>query len=381
MTRAIRVAVPLLVLVLAIVAGIVVFGGGSDQKTLTAYFPRTVSLYEGSDVRVLGVPIGKVDEVTPEGKLVKVVMHYDGEVDIPNTAEAVIISPAIVGDRYVQLTPVFKKGDRALDDDTVLDEGRTAVPLELDEIYASLNELNVALGPDGANKTGALTDLLEVTAENFGGQGEQFNTTIRNFSRLTETLDNNKEELFGSARALSRFIETLAENDGTVRSFNRSLGRVSTVLSDERQELAAALRNLGIAVGEVGSFVRDNREVLGKDIRGLNRVLQVLVRQRSSLDEVLQIAPVALNNLALTYNPDAGTLDTNSNLSQFVENLEREPTDVLCALVSANDPNGELCDTIRGLPLPRAAALLGAGSGSAFGESDPSLGGLVEVGR
>ena len=53
--------------------------------------------------------------------------------------------------------------------------------------------------------------------------------------------------------------------------------------------------------------------------------------------------------------------------------------DVLCALISANDPNGQLCDRIRGLPLPRAAALLGAGSGSAFGESDPSLGGLVGV--
>ena len=252
MTRAIRVAVPLLVLVLAVVAGVVVFGGGSDQKTLTALFPRTVSLYEGSDVRVLGVPIGKVDEVTPKGELVEVVMTYDGEVDIPSDAKAVIISPAIVGDRYVQLTPVFQKGDKALEDDTVLDEGRTAVPLELDEIYASLNELNVALGPNGANKNGALTDLLEVTAENFGGQGEQFNTTIRNFSRLTKTLDDNKEELFGSARALSRFIETLAENDGTVRAFNRSLGRVSTVLADERQELASALRNLGIAVGEVG---------------------------------------------------------------------------------------------------------------------------------
>ncbi len=279
----------------------------------------------------------------------------------------------------MQLTPVFQEGDQALDDDTVLDEGRTAIPLELDEIYESLNELNVALGPDGANKNGALTDLLEVTAENFGGQGEQFNTTIRNFSRLTKTLDDNKEELFGSTRALSRFIETLAENDGTVRAFNRSLGRVSTVLADERQELAAALRNLGIAVGEVGTFVRDNREVLGKDIRGLNRVLGALVRQRGSLDEVLRIAPVALNNLALTYNPDAGTLDTNSNVSKFVENLENNPKDVLCAAVSANDPDGQLCDTIQGLPLPRAAALLGAGSGSAFGESDPTLGGIVEV--
>ncbi len=379
MTRALRIAVPLLVLVLAVVAAVVVFGGGNGEKKLTAMFPRTVSLYEGSDVRILGVPVGKVDKVTPEGKLVKVEMTYDGDVDVPSTAEAVIISPAIVGDRYVQLTPVFQDGDKELQDDALLDESRTSVPLELDQIYSSLNELNVALGPDGANAKGALTDLLEVTADNFGGQGEQFNSTITNFSRLTATLDDNKEELFGSARALSRFIETLAENDGTVRAFNRSLGRVSTVLADEREELAEALRNLGIAVGEVGTFVRDNREVLGRDIRGLNRVLKVLVRQRGALDEVLRIAPVALNNLALTYNPDAGTLDTNSNISQFVENIEKNPKDVLCALISANDPDGALCDRIQGLPLPRAAAMLGAGTGSAYGESDPSLGGLVEV--
>ena len=35
------------------------------RSTLTASFPRTVSLYEGSDVRILGVPVGKVETVAP----------------------------------------------------------------------------------------------------------------------------------------------------------------------------------------------------------------------------------------------------------------------------------------------------------------------------
>ena len=90
--------VPLLVIGLLVAfAAVWVFGGGSDTKTVTAYFPRTVSLYEGSDVRVLGVPIGKVEEVTPEGTQVKVVMRYDEEVQIPADATAVIISPVSRG--------------------------------------------------------------------------------------------------------------------------------------------------------------------------------------------------------------------------------------------------------------------------------------------
>ena len=88
-----------------------------------------------------------------------------------------------------------------LDDGATLQADRTAVPLELDQIYQSLDDLTVALGPDGANAKGALTDLLETTAANFGGQGAKFHQTIQDFSQLTGTLDDNKEELFGSAEA------------------------------------------------------------------------------------------------------------------------------------------------------------------------------------
>ena len=45
-------------------------------------------------------------------------------------------------------------------------------------------------------------------------------------------------------------------------------------------------------------FVKDNREILGRNIKGLNRVAKVLVKQRGALDEILTTGPVALNNLA-----------------------------------------------------------------------------------
>ena len=194
MATAQRFAVPFVILIFAVVAGIVLIGGGDDDKQVTAYFPRTVSLYEGSDVRVLGVAVGRVDEVVPEGTRVKVVMSYDSDVEVPAEASALVISPAIVGDRYVQLSPAYTSGEVLVDN--ALIEERTEVPLELDEIYSGLDRLNVALGPNGANEKGALTDLLEVTAANFGGQGQAFNTTIKNYAKLSQTLDDNKDELF-----------------------------------------------------------------------------------------------------------------------------------------------------------------------------------------
>ncbi len=379
-----RAIVPFIIVSLVVAGALVMFSGDGDDKTLTAYFPRTVSLYAGSDVKVLGVAVGQIDEVIPEGTRVKVVMHYDDEVEIPSDASAVIISPSIVGDRYIQLTPAFEDGDKPLPDDTVLEEDSTAVPLELDEIYASLDRLNVALGPNGANKNGALTDLLEVTAENFGGQGAKFRQTIQDFATLSETFDNNKEELFGSLAELEGFVSTLAENDGTVRQFNQSLSEVSTMLAGESEELSAALANLSTALGQVGSFVDENKAALGRNISGLNRVAKTLSRRRAELDQILRIAPVALNNLALTYNPDTGTLDTNANLGNLEHEIAADPQRFLCALVSANDPKGEICDRINQLPSPPGAGRASFGTGTTDSHVpdsrfDLSLNGLVEV--
>lgn len=372
-----KLVVPGIIVALLVAAAFTMFGS-EERKTLTAHFPRTISIYEGSDVRILGVPVGTVDTVTPSGTDVVVTMSYEADTQVPADAKAMIIAPSVVGDRYVQLTPVITEGDEVLEDGATLQQDETAVPLELDQIYSSLDELNVALGPNGANRNGALTDLLEVTAENFGGQGEKFHQTIEDFSKFSQTLDNNKEELFGSAARLQGFIGTLARNDKTVRQFNQSLADVSGVLEGEREELRGALRNLGVAMSEVSTFVRDNREVLGRNIAGLNRVAKVLVKQRGALDEILTAGPLALNNLALTYNPQAGTLDTRSNQGETEGQILNNPAAFICSIAAQAD-FGEQCEEQFG---PRRAPALGGFSGVAVQEQfDPTLGGLVEVRR
>jgi phospholipid/cholesterol/gamma-HCH transport system substrate-binding protein len=377
-----KIVVPLIVVAL-LVAAASTWLGGSETKTLTAHFPRTVSIYEGSDVRVLGVPIGKVDTVTPSGTDVVVTMSYDAKVKIPADAAAVIVSPSIVGDRFIQLTPVYT-GGQVMKTGATLEADSTGVPLELDQIYQSLDDLTVALGPNGANAKGALTDLLETTAANFGGQGAKFHQTIQDFSKLTGTLDDNKEELFGSAQALEGFIHTLATNDKTVRRFNRSLASVSTMLSGERDELAASLRHLAVAMEQVSGFVKENRELLGSNIKGLNRVAKVLVKQRDALDEILSAGPVALNNLALTYNPQAGTLDTRANLQELGNQITSDPATLLCGIVNQTDQSGDVCDVIKDVlgKLPAAPRAGAFGEGARAPEQfDPTLGGLVEAGR
>lgn len=371
MTNLKRILIPAVIVALLAVAAVQMFTD-SERKQVTALFPRTVSVYEGSDVRVLGVPVGTVDTVEPTGTSVKVTMSYDPEVDLPADAKAVIVAPSVVGDRFVQLTPVYKGGAK-LEDGAELGLEDTSTPVELDEIYQSLDDLTVALGPEGANSDGALTDLLSVAADNFDGQGEKFNKTITDLGKLTGTLENNKDDLFGTARQLQRFISTLSKNDGIVRDFNTSLASVSELLSDEREELAASLENIGTALGQVKTFVRENKTLLGRNIKNLDQVSKTLVKRRGELDEILRIGPLALNNLALTYNPQAGTLDTSANLENLANELTNDPQFVLCSIVGAADPTGQLCNLLDTI-LPRTGALEQK-------TADPSFDALLEVAR
>ncbi|MGW2522737.1 MCE family protein [Streptomyces sp. NPDC001617] len=361
-----------LVTALAVVAALTyVLWPRPEKVHVTAYFPRTVGIYPGSDVRVLGVRIGAVRKITPEGDRVRVELEFDEGRKVPAGAEAAIINSSVVSDRYVQLLPVYRKGP-VLRSGAVIPESRTAVPVELDRIFDSLHTTAEALGPKGANKDGSLSRLLGVGADNLDGQGENLNQTVQDLSQAVTTLSDGRKDLFGTVRNLQVFTAALAADDKSVRSFNTDLAKVAEQLSGERQDLADALTNLGTALGDVSAFVRRNKKSLTSDVQGLSKVTKVLVTQRAALDELLQVAPVGLSNLNNTYNPSSGTLDTRNNAQQA-----QDPASLLCSVLRTTGDEGgknpdckELRKLFDSLPkLPQSTAVTGT--------VDRTLGGIL----
>jgi phospholipid/cholesterol/gamma-HCH transport system substrate-binding protein len=356
---------------LLLALAVIWFWPGAGTVQATAHFPRAVGLFVGSDVRILGVKVGEVSEIVPEGTSVRVEFEYDDKYKVPRDAKAAVVAPSVVSDRYVQLTPVYQGGPTLADGADIPLE-QTATPVELDRIFSSLNDLNVALGPEGANKDGALSRLLKVGADNLDGQGAAMNATFHDFSTAVATLSDGKDDLFGTVRNLQVFTTALAQNDQQVRSFNQNLASVADQLAGERQELSAALSNLAVALGEVAGFVRDNRKNLSANIQGLAEVTDVLVTQRDALAEVLEAGPVALSNLQLAYNPRSGTLDTRNNAQA------PEFGKVLCTVLTAigkADKCAELEDSLAALEKGEKPALLGGDSASRA--PDLTLGGIL----
>ncbi len=298
------IAVAAVIIVLA-TSAVMLWPSGS-QKTATIYFPRAVHVYPGSDVDVLGVKVGSVDSVSPDGTQVKVVISYDAAQRIPASAFAVILEPTLVADRVVQLAPPYSGGP-VLADGAVIPLARTEIPIELDEFNRNLTRLAQALGPQGVNSSGALTRLVQVGAANLRGQGAAANTTLKRVSELMSTLGQNRDSLFGTVRNLQAFTSALAAHDADTRAFTTDLDTVSAQLDQERGAFAAALHNLAVALTEVTTFIKNNRNTLSSDVAGLANVTNILARQRILLARMMDMGAVGISNYPHMYTPSVRT--------------------------------------------------------------------------
>ena len=296
-------AIALLVLVTALV---VMQAGGSDTRQVTAYFDRTVSLYKGSEVRVMGVNIGTVTAVVPEGDRVRVAMEYDDEYKLPADAKAAIVTPTLTADRFVQLAPAYTGGPQ-LQDNAKIALPDTGTPVELDRIYKSLSDLTQALGPNGANKDGSLNTLLTAGTKALRGNGELGNETLLNLSQAVQTFGDNSGPLFDSVENMSQLTDTLAANDRVVDGFMSDLTSVSTQLAADRGNLAAALAALARAVGTVRNFVHDNKNMVETDVRQLTRLTGVLARHQKDLNTLARIGALGLDNLTIGFDNKSNT--------------------------------------------------------------------------
>jgi len=290
-SRVIAVAVILLVVV-GVVAIAVTRGG--PTRPLAVDFTEAPGLYVGNNVEVLGIPIGKITGVHPGPSMVVVDMRVRSNVPIPADSTAVLMAPEVVSDRFVQLSPY--SGGPTLPTGSTIPISRTVIPVSVDDVIGSLTELTAELGPNGANRNGALTKVLSNLATQFNGTGPTFHNAVVNLSQALQGVAQYSPQLTSLLNNLGSLSQALADNSGTYSSFAADLTAVSGVLASERSDLGSALSNLQQLLGNLTDFINTNGASLGGSVRNLDAVASTLASEQRTLAEVFDVTPLALQN-------------------------------------------------------------------------------------
>ncbi|EGD55415.1 MCE family protein [Gordonia neofelifaecis] len=296
------------VVVIALLAVGVFFGvQKATTRTITAYFPSASGLYSGDPVRVIGVNIGKVSDIETRRGDVKITMRIDKNTPIPSDARAVIVAQSLVSGRFIQLTPVYSKGDQLQDGDSIPME-RTAVPMEWDDVKKQLDELTKAVGPKGA-EPGTAADAIDVMDQNLSGNGKAIADSIKQMSTVMGTLSDNRDDVFGTIKSLQKLTEALSTSHEQLVQFNGRMASVSDVLAGSSDDLGDAMTNLNEAVSELEGFLGTNSGVVTSTMGKLAQLTGTLKKKDEQLRGLLHSAPNQLANFFNIYNPLTGSLD------------------------------------------------------------------------
>src|SRR5690606_36842180 len=126
-----------------------------------------IALQGGSDVKLHGVPVGRVKSITAiaDGADVTLALEPDVDVELPSDTVARLLPKTVFGERYVSLNAADLSGP-GLDDGDVILEDSSSEAVELQEVFDELLPMLEAIKPD------KLAAALGDTVEMLRGQGE-----------------------------------------------------------------------------------------------------------------------------------------------------------------------------------------------------------------
>ena len=321
-----------LVLVIMLGAGLLVALGSTGRTArtrVTAYFENTNGLYPGDEVRILGVPVGKIDTIQPQPERVKVEFWFDARYRVPADADAAILSPSLVTARAIQLTPAYTSGP-TMQDNAVIPQSRTAVPVEWDDFRVQLEKLSKELQPTEPGGVSALGALVNTTADNLRGQGANIRDTIIKLSQTFSTLGDHHADIFGTVKNLSVLVSALQSSTDLMRQLNTNFAGVTALLSNNPNEVANAVRDLNTAVDDVRSFVAENRESIGTTSDKVTAVTGALVERLDDVKQLLHIGPTGFQDFTNTYQPAQGAVTGIPVINNFAD-----PISFLCGAIQA----------------------------------------------
>lgn len=330
-SRAVR-----LVLIVALAISI---GGGTfalvrlarlaDRVHVVAYFENSNGIFVGDDVRIRGVNVGEIEEIEAQPTRVKISFWFDKQYQVPADTKVVILSPTLITARSIQLTPPYRGGP-TLADKAVIGEDRTAVPMEWDDFRTQLEKLAETLQPTQPGGVSTLGSLINTTADNLRGQGAQIREALTRLSQAVSAVADHSDDTFTSVKNLATLVSALRDSADIIRQLNGNLAQVTGLLANDPAEVANAMRDLDDAVGEVKTFVADNRESIGTTGDKLTAVSQTLDGSLDDIKQTLHVLPNTLANGVNLYQPAQASLTGIPALNNFAD-----PITFMCGAIQA----------------------------------------------
>jgi len=186
--------------------------GGDDNYTLYAGFKQVVGLQQQSDVRLSGVLVGKVTQITPEGTGVTVTMSVEPGAKIPKQSRVSITSSGVMGEKFVNFQPKADNGEYLKNGDYLYGADEAG----MDQMFNGLTKV-----------MDKVEELLEDVHAIIGDE---------TFKKSVVEMSKNMEEASGNVNNMTETFERIAVNNEDI--FHNMIGQMNDAVAGMNQAMA-----------------------------------------------------------------------------------------------------------------------------------------------
>ncbi|MDT7766686.1 MAG: phospholipid/cholesterol/gamma-HCH transport system substrate-binding protein [Mycobacterium sp.] len=261
-------------------------------KGYSAVFADASRLQAGNTVRVAGIRVGTVKEVSLQGdRTVLVKFDADRSIVLTTGTKAEIRYLNLVGDRYLEL--VDSPGSTAiLPAGAQIPKDRTAPALDLDLLLGGLKPVIQGLNPQDVNALSA--SLIQVLQ----GQGGTLDSLFAKSSSFTNSLADNNQVIEQLIDDLRTVLDTLSKDGDQFSGAIDRLDKLIHGLSDDRDPIGTAIESLDNGTASLADLLGEARSPLAGTVAQLNRLATNINGDKDRIDDTLGRIPNIYRKLA-----------------------------------------------------------------------------------
>lgn len=258
------------------------FGAGT---TYNAEFSNVTGLKKDDLVRIAGVEVGKVKEISvnPDAT-VRVAFSADNSVILTEGTQVAIRYDDLFGGRYVALEE-GTGGVKPLHAGQTIPLARTKPALDLDALLGGFRPLFRALNPEQVN------ELSEVFIKAFQGQGPTIGMFLDQAAAVTNTLAD-RDQLIG--QVIDNLNVVLGSLGNQTDQFDKAVTSLSQLvhgLAERKTDISNAVAYTNAAAGSVADLLAQAREPFRKVVNETDRTATIAADDHDYLDNLLNTLP------------------------------------------------------------------------------------------
>jgi phospholipid/cholesterol/gamma-HCH transport system substrate-binding protein len=244
---------------LFMVAAIIALVVAAYDQAFTPAVPATVIadrsallMYNGADVTLHGVTIGRVTSIAPAGGQARlgIALNPGQAAHIPVNVQASILGPTVFGPKYIDLVMPAIPSAQRIQAGQVIEP--TAVPTEVNTVFANLVSVLDSVHPAKLSATlGAISTGLQ-------GRGKELGTFIAELNSYLREFNPSLPALSADFAASPRVLRTYAEAAPDLINMLGNLDVTSGTLAGQQAQFDAFLVDLTGFAGNTRTFLAGN---------------------------------------------------------------------------------------------------------------------------